>query len=260
VHDDLAGVVLAAGAGRRLEPISRWAPKALCPVAGVPLVDRALDRIGPHVGGLAVNLHHGAAALEAHLGAGRGDAVHRSLEAPEALGTAGALGALRPWLADRHVLVTNADAWLGRGVESALEAFVATWDRERIRLLCVREPERGDFDDLRYCGVALLPAADVGRLEPVPSGLYEVSWREALAVGRVELVEADVAFVDCGTPADYLRANLLATEGLGWTSPEAEVEPGAQVRRSVVWAGAVVRSHEQLDDAVRSAAGTVLVR
>lgn len=260
MHDDLAGVVLAAGAGRRLDPISRWAPKALCPVAGVPLVDRALDRLAPHVGGLAVNLHHGAPVLAAHLADRPGEAVHRSFEAPEALGTAGALGALRPWIGERHVLVTNADGWLGPGVEAAVASFVADWDRERIRLLCVREPGRADFGDLRYCGVALLPGSDVRSLEPVPSGLYEVSWRAALAVGRVELVEAAVPFVDCGTPQDYLEANLLATGGLGAIDPSATVVPGAVVERSVVWAGAVVSPGEHLVRAVRSPLGTVLVR
>ncbi|MGN6693052.1 MAG: sugar phosphate nucleotidyltransferase, partial [Aquihabitans sp.] len=46
---DLAGVVLAAGAGTRLRPLTIERPKALCPVADVPLVDLALDRLRPLV-------------------------------------------------------------------------------------------------------------------------------------------------------------------------------------------------------------------
>ena len=43
--DSVAGVVLAAGHGRRLRPLTRSAPKALCPVGNVPLVDLAMERL-----------------------------------------------------------------------------------------------------------------------------------------------------------------------------------------------------------------------
>jgi MurNAc alpha-1-phosphate uridylyltransferase len=250
----VAGVVLAAGAGTRLAPLTALRPKALCPVGGVPLVDLALARLAPHASSLAVNLHHCADQLDAHLP----PSVHRSIEQPEALGTAGAIGALRPWIAGRDVLLTNADAWLDPSLD--LGRFIAGWDRDRVRLLCVLDPARGDFGDLRYCGVALLPAAVAGRLEPVPSGLYEVSWRQELAAGRLDLVRVDVPFVDCGTPADYLAANLLASGGTPVVEAGAEVADGAVLIRSVVWAGAAVCAGEVLVDAIRTPAGTVLVR
>ncbi len=85
-------------------------PKALCPVGADALVDHAIARLSGVTGDVAVNVHHGRAARWlAHL-AGR--AVHVSVEEPVALGTAGALGRLRPWIDGRPVLVTNADAWL----------------------------------------------------------------------------------------------------------------------------------------------------
>ena len=102
--DDLVGVVLAAGRGTRLRPLTRLRPKALCPVGNVPLVDLALERVRPAVGEVAVNLHHGRRTLDAHLA----DDVHRSVEADQPLGTAGALGLLRSWIDGRGVLVVNA--------------------------------------------------------------------------------------------------------------------------------------------------------
>jgi len=73
---------------------------------------------------------------------------------------------------------------------------------------------RPDFDGRwRYAGICVMPWADVEPLAPVPSGLYEVSWRQALAAGRLELVPLPGTFVDCGTPADYLDANMLASGG-----------------------------------------------
>ncbi|MCU1371991.1 MAG: hypothetical protein JWO77_3185 [Ilumatobacteraceae bacterium] len=255
--EPLAGVVLAAGAGTRLWPLTLERPKALCPVGNTPLVDLALERLRPLVAGaaaLAVNLHHGADLLDAHLPAD----VHRSHEAPHALGTAGAIGALAAWLGGRDVVVANADAWLDRSLD--LGGFVAGWDRERTRLLCVDDPARGDFGALRYCGVALIPGAVAAAMAPVPSGLYEVSWRGERAAGRLDLVATGAAFVDCGTPADYLRANLAASGGPAVVAPDAVVGPGSRVERAVVWPGAEVRAGEVLFDAIRTPSRTVLVR
>ncbi|MFI7588203.1 sugar phosphate nucleotidyltransferase [Spongisporangium articulatum] len=244
----LAGVVLAAGAGTRLRPLTDLRPKALCPVGGVPLVDLALARLpvsGPD--DVAVNVHHHAAQLVAHLGGG----VHVSVESPEALGTAGALGLLRPWLDGRDVLVTNADVYLPGGLPSG---FVEGWDGERSRLLCVPAgSRRADFltpagAPVRYVGTCLLPGRSVGTLEAVPSGLYEVLWRDA----SVDLVAlgADAVAIDCGTVTDYLAANLHASGGDSVIGAGATVL--GSVQRSVVWDGAWVGPDEKLTDVVRA--------
>ncbi len=255
--DSLAGVVLAAGAGQRLAPLTRLRPKALCPVANRPLVDHALDRLLPVLGrldDLAVNLHHGVGPLDAHLPA----EVHRSVETPEALGTAGALGLLRPWLDGRNALVTNADAWFGAGLD--LRRFVDEWDQTRVRLLCVQDPMRADFGELRYCGVALLPWSVIAALRATPSGLYEVSWRREREAGRLDLVVHDGDFVDCGTAADYLEANMTASGGRSVVDPTAVVGGGADLRRCVIWDHAEVTRGEHLTDAVRGENLTLLIR
>ncbi|CAN5721341.1 N/A [soil metagenome] len=254
--DSLAGVVLAAGAGSRLAPLTRFRPKPLCPVGNRALVDHALDRLVPELAGpasVAVNLHHGAALLDAHLP----PEVHRSLE-PVALGTAGALGALHPWIDGRDVLLTNGDGWFGPGLD--LSTFVDGWDRERIRLLCVVDEVQGDFGSNRYCGVALLPWATVAQLEAEPSGLYEVSWRAEAAAGRLDLVRHDVAFIDCGTPRSYLAANLASSGGRSVVDPRAVVDPGASLHHVVLWEGAEVTAGEQLFDTIRGEKFTLLIR
>jgi MurNAc alpha-1-phosphate uridylyltransferase len=259
---DLAAVVLAAGAGTRLAPLTRLRPKALCPVATRPLVDHALDRVATVVadpGAVAVNLHHGGAALDAHLPG----PVHRSWER-QALGTAGALGALQPWLDGRSVLVTNADAWLAGATDPTgapdLTGFVGGWDGDRVRLLCVETGGPADFGTLRYCGVALLPAASVSRLRAESSGLYEVLWRGEAAAGRLDLVVHPGPFVDCGSPARYLHANLLASGGASVVDPTARVGRGAVLDRCVVWDHSEVAPGEHLVDAIRAGYLTVLVR
>lgn len=254
---DLVGVVLAAGAGTRLAPLTRLRPKALCPVGDRPLVDHALARVAPHVVDVAVNVHHGRLLMEAHLTrAGAPVRPHLSVEPDRARGTAGALGLLRPWVAGRGVLLTNADAYL----PADLTAFVAGWDGERVRLLGVEDPDRGDFGSLRYCGAALLPWRLVVELGEEPSGLYEVMWRAEAEAGRLDLVTHDGPFVDCGTAADYLAANLDASGGVSVVGEGARLGEGCEVVRSVVWGDAEVAPGERLVDAVRAGTLTVLVR
>lgn len=247
--------MLAAGAGTRLRPLTSIRPKALCPVADVPLVDHAIGRLARYTPEIAVNVHHGRAALEQHL-AGR---VHLSIEAAQALGTAGALAHLKPWLDGRAALVTNTDAWLPpHDVDPA--GFVGGWDRERIRLLVVEDRERPDFDGRwRYAGMALLPWRDVAALEPEPTGLYETTWRAAHEAGRIDFVVHHGVFVDCGTPGDYLAANLHATGGESVIGAGALVE--GELVRAVVWPGAVVYRSERLVDGIKATElVTVLVR
>jgi N-acetyl-alpha-D-muramate 1-phosphate uridylyltransferase len=249
----LVGVVLAAGAGTRLRPLTDVRPKPLCPVGDRTLLDLALDRVAPHVARTAVNTHHRADQLVAAL-AGRD--VHVSLEQPAALGTAGALGALRDWVDGRPVLVTNADAYYGAG--DPVGELVAGWDGDRPRLLCVGSGAASDFGELHYVGTALLPWWSVRDLLPVPSGLYEVSWRDLHADGRLDLAVGALTTataVDCGTPADYLRANMMASGGAPVVERGAVVE--GEVVRSVVWAGERVGPGERLVDAVRAAGVTL---
>lgn len=252
-------MVLAAGAGTRLAPLTRLRPKALCPVGDRPLLDHARDRVGAVTADVAVNVHHGREAVEAHL-AGHTDLgpVHLSIEEDEARGTAGALGLLRDWIAGRPVLVTNADAWLAGDLD--LAGFVAGWDGDRVRLLCVEDRARGDFGTLRYCGVALMPWRTVRGLGTDPSGLYEVAWRREERAGRLDLVTHHGGFVDCGTTSDYLAANLAWSGGASIVGAGAVVGPGADLVRSVVWPGSTVAPGEQLVDAIRAETLTVLVR
>lgn len=253
----LAGVALAAGLGTRLRPLTELRPKALCPVGGVPLVDHALRRLadqlvaegstsGPEL--LAVNAHHHADQVVEHVG----DRAHVSVEQPQPLGTAGALGHLHAWLDGRDVLLTNADAYLPDG----LEELMAGWDGERVRLLVRRVPpdERGDFDapdgPVRYVGACLLPWATVSELPAAPSGLYEVLWRREWDAGRLDLVSTRGTAIDCGTPADYLAANLHASGGRSVVGQGAVVQ--GSLERSVVWDGAYVGRDERLVEVVRA--------
>jgi len=245
----VCAVVLAAGEGARLRPLTRVLPKPLCPVDGIPLIDHALQRARSATSAIAVNVHHAREAIEAHLD----DRVHVSVEEPQALGTAGALGRLRPWIDGRPTLVLNGDTWC----PGSLAAFVAGADGTRVRLALAGPEER--LGPASRIAAALMPWPEVARLVPVPSGLYEGSWRALADSGEIDIVRWDGPCLDCGTPARYLAANLAASGGTSVIGAGARVD--GEVVRSVVWPGARVRRSERLVDAVRAGDDvTVLVR
>lgn len=251
--DELCGVALAAGAGDRLRPLTLRRPKPLCPVDNEPLLDHALGRLSGLTPDLAVNLHHGRDAIAEHLA---GTRVHLSVEEDEALGTAGALGHLRPWIDGRAVAVVNADTWCPTSLEPALDG----WDGERVRVLVVgADPDRPRLERRSMVAGALLPWTEVAPLAPVPSGLWEVSWGRLAEDHRIDVLPWPGPCLDCGTPARYLAANMAASGGISVIGKGAVVE--GSVERSVIWDGVEVRASERLVDAIKAANDlTVFVR
>ncbi|OKI77750.1 nucleotidyl transferase [Micromonospora sp. CB01531] len=270
---DVCAVVLAAGEGTRLRPLTGRLPKALCPVGNVPLLDRALDRLaglglaGPQR--VAVNACYLGDQVVAHVG-GR---AHLSVEPGDPLGTAGGLGNLRDWIAGRGVLVGNADAYLadpdappGPDVAALLDG----WDGRSVRLLGqpAAEPAApGTFSGHVFVGFSLLPWRLVRDLPAAFGDLVRAVWRPAEAAGALTVVPYRGTFYDTGTAADYLAANLHAAGGGSLVDPTATVTgrlarsvvgAGAVVRgtatRVVVWPGATVGPDERLTDAIRAGA------
>lgn len=262
---ELAAVVLAAGLGTRLRPLTRLRPKPLCPVGNVPLVDRALAHTaalglrGPAQ--VAVNASWLADQVAAHVD-GR---AHLSVEAGRPLGTAGALGRLREWVDGRALVVINADAYLA----GMLADLLAGWDGTHVRLLGVPADrgEVGTFAGQRFAGVSVLPWRWVRDLPPEPAELVTTVWRPAEAAGRLRVTPFDGFFRDTGTPAGYLAANVHAAAAAGGVliAPDAEVTgrcrqacvgPGAVVHgdltRAVVWPGGRVDRGEHLVDTIRT--------
>ena len=257
----ICAVVLAAGEGRRLRPLTEAVPKALCPVGNVPLLDLALDRVArlgladPDV--VAVN----ACYLAGQVVDAVGGRAHLSVEpGPRPAGTSGGVARLRDWIAGRGVLVGNADAYLSGG---DLAPLLAGWDGATVRLLGVKG-RPAEFGHHRFAGFSLLPWHRVAALTEEPSDLVRTVWRPAEAAGELTVVEYQGAYLDTGTPRDYLAANLhaagggvLVADGATVTghAERAVIGPGARVAgkvcRTVVWPDAYVGPDEQLIDTIR---------
>jgi hypothetical protein len=79
--------------------------------------------------------------------------------------------------------------------------------------------------------------------------LYSLRWEPADAAGRLELVPTATAFIDCGTPARYLGANLTASGGTSVIGEGATVD--GQIEECVVWPNAHVAADERLHRCIR---------
>jgi len=235
---DVCAVVLAAGEGQRLRPLTAQIPKALCPVGNVPLLDRAMARVAALGLDCAVNACYLGEQVVAHVG-GR---AHVAVEPGDPWGTSGGLARLRDWIDGRGVLVGNADAYLAdpaRAPGPDIAHLLAGWDGETVRILGVPGSTGGrEFGAHRFAGFSLLPWTVVRDL-PVERGeLVRTAWRPAERTGLLEVVEYRGDYLDTGTPATYLAANLHAAGGGNLIDPTAIVS--APVERAVIGAGAVV--------------------
>jgi N-acetyl-alpha-D-muramate 1-phosphate uridylyltransferase len=240
---ELAAIVLAAGEGNRLRPLTTLKPKALCPVGNIPMLDRALALLeeigltGPER--VAVNACWLGDQVAEHVG----DRAHMSME-KELLGSAGSVGHLRDWVDGRPVLVMNADAYFSADV--TISALVDDWDGERLRILGqVHVGGEGEFGGYDFAGMSLLPAMTAASLPADHGDLVRLAWRPAEAAGTLELIRLHGLYLDCGTPRSYLHANLLEVEE---SLIAADAVVTGDVRRSVIGAGATV--HGDVHDCV----------
>ncbi|QYC12268.1 nucleotidyltransferase family protein [Brevundimonas nasdae] len=217
-------MVLAAGLGTRMRPLTNDRPKALVEVQGRALIDHVLDRLADAgVTEAVVNVHWFAERLEQHLAArGRGPQIVISDERAELLETGGGLKKARPLLGDDPVFVANIDSvWIDRG--DALGDLVRLWDPETMDaalLLARREGSigfegGGDFflaDDGRLTFRGDAPSAPFaymgvhitrpGYADQGPDGAFSLSplWRRSAAEGRLFGCVLDGDWMHVGDP------------------------------------------------------------
>jgi MurNAc alpha-1-phosphate uridylyltransferase len=129
-------MVLAAGLGTRMRPLTDALPKALIPVAGRALIDRVLDKLrDAGVTRAVVNVHHFADQVEAHLAGRRDLEILISDERAGLLDSGGGIQHARHLLGEAPIFVANIDSlWLEAGTP-ALEALKQGWDPARMELL-----------------------------------------------------------------------------------------------------------------------------
>lgn len=219
-------MVMAAGLGKRMRPLTATRPKPLVQVAGKPLIDHVFDRLrSAGVKRAVVNVHYLADALEAHLANRvRGIEVMVSDERQELLETGGGLVKARALLGDAPFLAVNSDNLWIDGPTDAIRLLAAQWDDARMDALLLLVPlarahnhrgqgdfhldaqgritgrrRRGRLAPFVYTGVQILSPRV---LTEWPEGPFSTNlfWDRAVAAGRAFGVVHQGLWFDIGTP------------------------------------------------------------
>ncbi|MDG3440270.1 nucleotidyltransferase family protein [Nitrospirillum amazonense] len=225
-------MVLAAGLGLRMRPLTLTRPKPLVEVGGAPLLDHALDRLAESgVERAVVNTHHLGAMIESHLAGRSSPAITLSPEA-DLLETGGGVRHALPHLGADPIFVVNADIlWLD-GPIPALKRLAATWDPAVMDVLLMMMPTvaavgydgPGDYHmeadgRLRYRAEGELAPFVFAGVHIVKPELYHAItenrfsnlrlWQQAEEAGRLYGMRHDGVWFHVGTPDAVEEVNTL---------------------------------------------------
>ncbi|WP_336070854.1 nucleotidyltransferase family protein [Nitratireductor rhodophyticola] len=216
-------MVLAAGLGKRMRPITDTMPKPLVKVAGRTLIDRALDMLeGAGVETAVVNVHYRADQMEAHLAGRIAPKIVISDERDQLMDSAGGIIRALPHLGNAPFFILNADTfWLEAGT-SNLERMALAWEPETMDiLLMVADTEqatghsgstdyrmdedgrltrdRGVEGGVIYAGAIVLHPRIFAGAGNEPQSLNSY-FDAAEATGRLFGMRMDGAWITVGTP------------------------------------------------------------
>lgn len=223
-------MVLAAGYGERMRPLTSRIPKPLVPLAGRPLIDHVLDRLADAgVKEAVVNVRYLADLLELHLRARRRPAIVISDERAQLLDTGGGAMKALALLGAGPFFIHNSDSVWREGPTPALPQMMRLWNPDTMDCLLLLAPlttsigfaGRGDFAmapdgrltrrgdresvPFAFAGVSL---CDARLFTDSPAGPFSLNllWDRALQRGRLYGVPLDGCWMHVGTPEALTEA------------------------------------------------------
>jgi MurNAc alpha-1-phosphate uridylyltransferase len=223
-------MIMAAGLGTRMRPLTDDRPKPLVSLGGKALIDHAIDRlVAAGVTTIVVNLHYKAEMVKEHL-AGRKDVeILYSDESDGLLGTGGGVGKALTYFGGEPFFIHNSDTVWVEGYGKALERMKARWNPENMDALLLMAPMvtamgyegTGDFMMDSYGRLTRVPP---GRVSPfaypgvqivhprlfdnAPSGGFSTNilWDRAIEKERLFGVRLDGVWIHVGTPQAVAEA------------------------------------------------------
>ena len=233
------GMLLAAGLGQRMRPLTAETAKPLLPLLGRSLLDHALDRMAQAgIEEVVVNAHWCAEKVAAALAAREGIPPRLRLQLePELLETGGGIRRALPRLGEAPFAVVNGDAYWLDGPNPALTLLQRHFDPERMDALLLlirttriegevgrgdffvdaagrlRRPAQGQIAPYLFGGVQVIAPALVA---PEPEGRFSLNrcYDRAIAAGRLYGLVHDGAWFHLSPPGDLTRTERRLRDGL----------------------------------------------
>lgn len=227
-------VVLAAGLGKRMRPLTATRPKPLVEVAGKSLLDHVLDRLrAAGIGRVVINVHYLADALEAHLKRKARDLdILVSDERDLLMETGGGVVKALPLIPDDPFLVVNSDNLWIDGPLDAIRLLADRWNDDAMDALLLLIPlaranchsGMGDFHmdpvgritrrrqskvaPFVYTGVQIVSKRLFAEVPEGPFG-FMLLWERAIAAGRAYGLVHQGLWFDVGTPPAIRKAEAM---------------------------------------------------
>ena len=229
-------MVLAAGLGKRMRPLTVTAPKPLIEVRGRALIDYALDRLQrAGIAKVVVNVHHLAELVRVHVGRRAHPPVEFSDESDRLLDTGGGIARVLPQFGDQPFYLLNSDSFWIEGVSPNLDLLADSWrdgNMDALLLVCptvqaIGYNGRGDFlldpagrvrwrperdvAPFVYAGAAILHPR---LFDDCPPGSFslKVLFGRAIEAGRLFGVRLDGMWFHVGTLAAIGLAELTIAD------------------------------------------------
>ena len=229
-------MILAAGLGTRMGPLTSDKPKPLVELHGRTLIDHVIDRLARGgVNFVVVNVHYKAEMMKAHLAARKDVSIQICDETDNILDTGGAIANALPLFRGAPFFTQNSDSLWVEGMGRALARMQERWDPEKMDALMLLAPcatsigydGPGDFEMetggrlRRRVEMKLAPFVWTGlqivhpRLfDGVPSGRFSINplWDKAIENERLFGIRLDGVWIHVGTPEAKSEAELFLTD------------------------------------------------
>ena len=186
----MKAMILAAGRGERMRPLTDHTPKPLLPVAGKPLIVWHLEKLAAAgYREVIINHAHLGEQIESTLGNGAawGLQIRYSAEPPGALETAGGIAKALPLLGEAPFLVVNGDVWCDLDFDQFTHSVIQNGDKcpeGGARLLFVANPAHHTGGDFSLNGEHVIPAQGSETLTYAGIGIYSPAMFRDVAPDR----------------------------------------------------------------------------
>ena len=219
-HVDTA-MIMAAGKGTRMMPLTADRPKPLIEVGGVALLDHVLDHLrDAGIGRIVVNVHYLAEQIEQHLAASGADLDVRISDERDVLrDTGGGLVHALNLISDDPFICVNADNWWTNAGENAISQLMAHWDDDRMDVLMDADGRlsrrQGDAPATYvWTGIQMLSKR---LIVDAPSDVFSTNifWDRAITQGRCIGIVHDGHWFDVGYPAAITATEAKLAEQYG---------------------------------------------
>ena len=284
----MKAMILAAGLGTRLRPLTADTPKALMPVGNVPIIDRIIEYLKTYgISELVVNAHHHHGQIVKHLDGGRPFHINIDVRVePDILGTGGGIKNTEDFWDDAPFIVINGDILTNIDLRDAYEAHKRSGNPATLILHDQPPFNQIKIDDqknithiadknlakrLAFTGIHII---EPKLMEHIPENVFSNiihCYRELIREGSPPkaYISSGHEWRDIGTIESYVRANKEALGGESFLcSPDCRVESpeslkdwavigretvleqGVEVRRSIIWEKVKIKRGVKVIDSI----------